>query len=135
MTTKSSAADRRRPTPWDFLVAAMVAGAAVGLLFFLRPGGGNFLQARVVLDGETIAQYDLTTLTEPVTLEVDDAPYPLTIQVEPGRIRIAESQCPGLDCVHTGWASRAGQQIICLPNRLVIYLEGNDSGGIDAVTG
>ena len=135
MTARSSAADRRRPTPWDFVVALIVAAAAVALLFLLKQESGNFLTATVVLDGETIAQYDLTALTGPVTLEVEDASDPLTIQAEPGRIRILESSCPGLDCVHTGWADRAGQQIICLPNRLVISLEGTSSGDIDAVTG
>mgnify|MGYP002801110580 CR=1 FL=1 len=135
MTTRLSAADRKRPTLWDLLVAVLVAGIAVALFFSLREESGNFLSARVVLDGETIAQYNLTTLTEPITLEVDAASYPLTIQAEPGRICILESSCPGQDCVHTGWASRAGQQIICLPNRLVISLEGGTSEGIDAVTG
>ena len=132
---RPSAADRRRPVWGDGLVALLVAAAAVVLLFLFRPEGGNFLTATVVLDGETIAQYDLTTLTEPVTLEVDGASYPLTIQAEPGRIRILESSCPGQDCVHTGWADQAGQQIICLPNRLVISLEGGTTEDIDAVTG
>ena len=134
MTTKSSAADRRRPTPWDFLVAAMVAGAAVGLLFFLRPGGGNFLQARVVLDGETIAQYDLTTLTEPVTLEVDDAPYPLTIQVEPGRIRVSEADCPDQVCVNQGFISDGTVPVVCLPHKLMIEIVGGGSE-FDAAAG
>lgn len=83
MTARSSAADRRRPTPWDFVVALIVAAAAVALLFLLKQESGNFLTATVVLDGETIAQYDLTALTGPVTLEVEDASYPLTIQAEP----------------------------------------------------
>ncbi|WP_297213026.1 NusG domain II-containing protein [uncultured Flavonifractor sp.] len=135
MATRSSAADRRRPTPGDLLVVLAVAAAAVALLLALRQESGNFLTASVVLDGETIAQYDLAALTGPVTLEVDGALYPLTIQAEPGRIRILESSCPGQDCVHTGWASQAGQQIICLPNRLVISLEGRIPGDIDAVTG
>ena len=135
MTARSSAADRRRPTPWDLLVAVLVAAAAVALLLALRQESGNFLTATVVLDGETIAQYDLTTLTGLETLEVDGASYPLTIQAEPGRIRILESSCPGQDCVHTGWADQAGQQIICLPNRLVISLDGGTTKDIDAVTG
>ncbi|MGN8897729.1 NusG domain II-containing protein [Flavonifractor sp. HCP28S3_F3] len=135
MSARSPAADRQRPTPWDLLVVVLVVAAAVALLFALRQESGNFLSATVVLDGETIAQYDLSALTEPVTLEVDGASYPLTIQAEPGRICILESSCPGQDCVHTGWADRAGQQIICLPNRLVISLEGTSSGDIDAVTG
>ncbi len=66
---------------------------------------------------------------------VDEAPYPLTIQAEPGRIRIAESACPSQDCVHTGWISRAGQQIICLPDKLVISLSGSGSQEFDAISG
>ena len=115
---RSPAAERRRPTLLDGAAALLVAAAAVALLFFLQPEESNFLTASVVLEGETIAEYELSTLTGPVTLVVDKAPYPLTIQAEPGRIRIAESACPSQDCVHTGWISRAGQQIICLPDRL-----------------
>ena len=132
---RSPAADRSRPTLWDGLLALLVAAAAVALLFFLRPAESNFLTASIVLDGETIGTYDLTGLTEPVTLTVDQADYPLTIRLEPGRVCIGESACPSQDCVHTGWISRAGEQIICLPNRLVISLTGRSSGDIDAVTG
>lgn len=135
MTAKSSAADRQRPTLWDLLVALLVVAVAIALLLSFRQESGNFLTATIVLDGETIEQYDLTALTQTVTLEVDGAAYPLTIQAEPGRIRILESSCPGQDCVHTGWASKAGQQIICLPNRLVISLEGSVPDDVDAVTG
>ena len=132
---RPSAADRRRPVWGDGLVALLVAAAAVVLLFLFRPEGGNFLTATVVLEGETIARYDLSALAGPEELEVAGAAYPITIQAEPGRIRILESGCPGQDCVHTGWASQAGQQIICLPNRLVISLSGGASDDIDAITG
>ena len=130
---RSPAADRSRPTLWDGLLALLVAAAAA-LLFFLRPAESNFLTASIVLDGETIGTYDLTGLTEPVTLTVDQADYPLTIRLEPGRVCIGESACPSQDCVHTGWISRAGEQIICLPNRLVISLTGGQQE-FDAVTG
>ena len=136
MSAKSPAAERLRPTPWDALVAVLVAAAGVLLLLGLRPSGDGALTAQVVLDGETVAQYRLDQITEPVRLELD-APYPLVVEVEPGRIRIAESTCPGGDCVHTGWVSRAGGRIICLPNRLVISVTGGgeDSREFDAVTG
>lgn len=132
---RPSAADRRRPVWGDGLVALLVAAAAVVLLFLFRPEGGNFLTATVVLEGETIARYDLSALAGPEELEVEGAAYPITIQAEPGRIRILESGCPGQDCVHTGWASQAEQQIICLPNRVVISLSGGASDDIDAITG
>ena len=132
---RSPAADRRRPTLWDGLLALLVAAAAAALLFFLRPAESNFLTASIVLDGETIGTYDLTGLTEPVTLTLDQADYPLTIRLEPGRVRIGESACPSQDCVHTGWVSRSGGQIVCLPNRLIITITGSDAPEADAVTG
>ena len=134
MSVRLPAAERQRPTPWDALVAACVAAAGGLLLLGLRPAEGGRLTARVVLDGEEVAQYQLDQIAEPVRLELD-APYPLVVEVEPGRIRVAESTCPGGDCVHTGWVSRAGGRIICLPNRLVITVTGERSQEFDAVTG
>ena len=112
-----------------------VAAAALLLFFQISPSEGNFLTATVVLDGEVIAEYDLSALTDPVSLRLDDIPYPLTIQAEPGRIRIVESSCPSQDCVHIGWVDRVGAQIICLPNRLVISLSGAAEPDFDAVSG
>ena len=134
---RSPAADRSRPTLWDGLLALLVAAAAAALLFFLRPAESNFLTASIVLDGETIGTYDLTGLTEPVTLTVDQADYPLTIRLEPGRVCIGESACPSQDCVHTGAITRGGQSIVCLPARIVIQLEGGPAAdsGVDLVIG
>ena len=70
---RSPAAERRRPTLLDGAAALLVAAAAVALLFFLQPEESNFLTASVVLEGETIAEYELSTLTGPVTLVVDEA--------------------------------------------------------------
>ena len=133
--TRSPAAERRRPCPGDVVVALLVAAAAVVLLFALRPAPSRYLTAHIVLDGEPVADYDLTTLKDPVTLTLDQAPYPLTIQIEPGRICVSESECPSQDCVHTGWISQAGQQIICLPDRLIISLTGSDTVEFDAISG
>ena len=82
---RPSAADRRRPVWGDGLVALLVAAVAVVLLFLFRPEGGNFLTATVVLEGETIARYDLSALAGPEEPEVEGAAYPITIQAEPGR--------------------------------------------------
>ena len=132
---RSFAAERTRPTVWDGLVALLVLAAAGAVLFLFRPGTGNFLTARIVLDNELVAEYDLSALTGPVTLDVPGAPYPITVEADTGRIRILHSDCPSQDCVHTGWVSRPGGQIVCLPNRLVISITGSDGPEVDGVTG
>lgn len=128
---------RAGPTLGDGLVALAVLACAAAVFFALRPAPSNFLYAEIVLDNEAVARYDLNGLDGPIRLPVGGAEYPLTVEADRGRIRIAESACPGGDCVRTGWADRPGQQIICLPNRLVISLTGEAGAtdGIDAVTG
>ena len=129
------AAIRVRPTPWAGHVALAVAAFALFLLYLFRPAPGNFLTATVVLNNEVIAQYPLSSLSEPVTLYLEELDYPLTIQAERGRIRISESSCPGEDCVHTGWVSVSGGQIVCLPNRRIISVTGSEAPAGDGVTG
>ena len=132
---KSSAADRRGPNLWDVGVAGLVLLAACALLLFLHPEQGEGVTATATLDGAVIASWRLDRLTETEKLRVDGGKYPLVIEAAPGRIRVAESECPGEDCVRTGWAEKAGEQIVCLPNRLVISLTGAGGGEVDAVTG
>lgn len=131
---KFSAAERTRPTLLDGLVVLAVLAAAGAILFAFRPETGNFLTARIVLDNEVVAELPLSTLTQPVALDVPGAEYPITVEAEPGRVRVLHSDCPSQDCVHTGWVSRSGGQIICLPNRLVITVTGGTADA-DAVTG
>ena len=62
-----------------------------------------------------------------------DSPYGSnTVTIQNGAIAVTQSDCPGGDCIQTGWR-QGGQPIVCLPHRLVVQLSGG--GGPDAVTG
>ena len=51
-------------------------------------------------------------------------------------VRVADSDCPTQDCVHTGTIARAGQSIVCLPAQVVVHLEGAASAGApDVIVG
>ena len=132
---RSSAADRTRPTAWDGAVILLLLLAAGAVLLFSLPQESGPLTAVVTLDGQEIARYALEDIEEPTILEVPGAPYPISLELQPGRVRVARSVCPSQDCVHTGWASRAGAQIVCLPNRLVVSLTGGGQPDYDAVSG
>lgn len=131
---KLSAAERSRPTLWDGLLALLVLCAAVALLLWLRPAQSDTLTATIVLDGVTLGSYDLMAQNSPQTITVD-APWPMELALEHGRIRVTHSDCGSQDCVRTGWAHTAGQQIICLPNRMIISLDGTVHRDFDAVSG
>ena len=92
------------------------------------------MTAQIVLDQEVVTELPLSALTGAVSFDVPGAAYPITVEAEQGRVRVSHSACPSQDCVHTGWVSRSGGQIICLPNRLVVTVTGGGADA-DAVTG
>ena len=84
----------------------------------------------VVIDGEVIRELRLEENTE-ITVE---GAYRNTISVRDGKIAFTHSDCPGEDCVHSGWISAPGRSAVCLPNRVEIRLEGEaDTDDVDAV--
>lgn len=132
---RSFTADRLKPKWGDLIVVLLVLIAAAAVLLSLRPESGGRLTAVVRLDGVEVARRDLSGLEGSVFLEVEGAAYPITVEFAPGKVRIYETACPSRDCYATGWVDRAGGQIVCLPNRMVIALEGEKTSDIDAVAG
>lgn len=57
----------------------------------------------------------------------------LTVELDVGRIRVKDSTCPDLLCVHSGWLSRGGQAAACVPAGVSITVLGGDNA-VDGVT-
>lgn len=57
----------------------------------------------------------------------------LTVRVQDGAICVVEATCPDRICVHTGEVHTPGAVIACVPNGIVVRIEGGDDGGIDAI--
>jgi Uncharacterized protein conserved in bacteria len=133
-----------RPTPWDLIVFAAVAAAAVALgCFFWQQAAasGDDLTAVISQNGTVLETVRLSTIAEGERQEFTvSGDYTAVVALERDRVCIESSTCPSQDCVHTGWISRPGQSVVCLPNRLVVELTGSSSGGaassaVDVVIG
>lgn len=48
----------------------------------------------------------------------------IEVEAKEGRIRVSNSSCPHKICVNTGWISRSGRTIICVPNKVLIEAMG-----------
>lgn len=127
------AVKKTRPTIGDGLIALSILAAALLVLLLLPGQKSRGMTAKVLSDGELLWSGSLESLTEPVLYTVEGE-YPLTLELSSSGVRVVQSACPGGDCRHTGAISRAGQQIVCLPNRTVVMLEG-DAPSYDAVIG
>lgn len=125
-----------RPKPLDALVAAAVVALAVvtALLFYGPRTGAGQLTAVITQHGQTVRTVALTGLDKELVIPLDDGTYHLTVRVSGDAAYIADSDCPGQDCVHTGAITRAGQSIVCLPAQVVVSLVSTASD-VDAVLG
>ena len=119
----------------SFLAAAIVAALAIFTAAWYYGGLARSgpLTAAIVHRGQVVQTVELDRLTEEMTVTVE-GDYHLTILLDRDGVRVAESDCPGQDCVHTGTITRAGQSIVCLPEQVVVQLTGG-GGGPDAVLG
>lgn len=133
MTSKRSQPELK-PKPLDALVvlAVLLLAAAAAWLSY---GGrsGDALTATVKHRGQVVAQVPLSSLTEEKTVTIDGT-YHLTVTLDKTGAAVTESDCPGQDCLHTGRITRAGQSIVCLPEQVVVTLEGKTSSA-DVVLG
>ena len=118
-----------RPTAWDALVALAVILLAIGtaILFYGNLGGGDHITATITHRGETVDQVILSALHEEKNVTIDGT-YHLTIVLTEDGVCVTASDCPTQDCVRTGTISRPGQSIVCLPEQVVIRLDGKGDG-------
>lgn len=92
--------------------------------------GGGWV--RVFQDGEEIGIYNILE-EQRVLLPYGEEHYNLMV-IWGGEVSVAEADCPDGLCTRQRKISRNGESIICLPHKLVIQIESNKEGALDAVT-
>ncbi len=113
---------------WALLVALILL--SVSGLFLVKGLALSGNTASIEVNGKLL--YRLS-LNEDRTVEVH-GPIGITrVEVKQGKIRITDSPCPNKLCIRQGWIKRGA--IICLPNRVVVTIGGDDTGEVDAISG
>lgn len=109
-------------TKGDAIATGLVALTAVAILLilFLSPAGSPAATATVFQNGVPLCTLDLSQDTEYTVTGT----YTNVITVRNGEIAVTDTNCPGKDCRDCGWQHLAGRNIICLPNRMEIRLDG-----------
>ena len=120
----------------DIIIAAVSILVAVGSFggVSLYKSAGNNLQRIAVIkqNDQIIRRINLETFegSEEINVSGD---YDEVILVENGRIRFKKADCPDKVCVKTGWLEQNGDIAVCLPNRVMIKIEG-EPADVDIVT-
>lgn len=114
----------------DIIVIALLLLVAVSLLLIvtLTKKSGNVVV--VEIDGVISEEYPLSV----------DGVFTLnggtnTLVIENGEAYISYSDCPDHTCEKTGKIRYVGQTIVCLPNRLSVTVQGEQTeNGVDLIS-
>jgi len=120
-------------TKWDKLIFCVLIAGAVFALFvqgFLFSGSQG-MQAVVEVDGREYGRYSLQEKNGKTLAIRTEFGYN-KIVIENGSVKVTESDCPDHLEMAAGSIQNNGEMLVCLPNRLVIRIEGK--GSVDAVT-
>lgn len=107
------------------LAAALAVAAAYALLW--QPARGAHT-ASVWVAGEERMRLPLD---RDQRIDVEGPLGVSVVEVRDGRARVAQSPGPRQICVRLGWLQNSGESAICLPNQVVLRLEGD--GGFDSM--
>ena len=107
----------------------LMLAVLIGVVFVRTTGTEEGATVAIYQDGGKIQEISLDENTE---ILVENS-YINKVMVKDGKVAIVESDCPGADCVHSGWISGKGRSLVCLPNRVEIRIEGEQESEVDFI--
>ncbi len=120
-----------RPTAPDVILVLVLAAASLAVGGLFSGKGGSPAGIEVVADSRVVLS---AGLDEDRFYRVEGPLGFSVVEVHGGRVRMKESPCPHKVCLRMGWKEEAGESIVCLPNRVGVFLRGKRRDGIDAVS-
>lgn len=115
------------------ILFSFVALVCAAVLLAIGSGSSSGGTAYIYWHGELEGIIELDAISESRTITLKGGNGINIIEAERGRIRVAEADCSNSLCVRQGWVSGGLTPIVCLPNGLVIRIEGGS--GVDGVVG
>ena len=112
------------------LVAAVLA--AVCMRIWQMNNTKDTAKVVVTIDGQVYGSYPLSEdRTE--RIELPDGSYNI-LTISGGYADVTEASCPDQICVKHNHIRYSGESIVCLPNKVVVTVEGGEDNDIDAST-
>ena len=115
----------------DLILMAVLVTVGIAVSVCLSYSGTAGDRAVITVAGELYGTY---SLLEDRTVTVVTEGGTNTVRIENGTVTVTEASCRNQVCVRHAPISRAGESIICLPNRVVVRIDGKGEQ-YDAISG
>ena len=109
------------------LLIGLTCLLAVRLL--VQKGGTT---VRILSDGQLYGTYHLTNDQEsPIQKEGEVVNI---LKISDRKAKMIQADCPDQLCVHQKSICRQGETIVCLPNKIVVEIEGEQDADLDSIS-
>ena len=111
---------RRRLRPGDFAIIAVMAALTFvfSYRYYFASHGGTSVEIAAISGGGSFP------LEEDRVVEVSGPLGTTEVVIEGGEVWVAGSPCREKVCIKMGHKHRVGDQIVCIPNRVLIEVVG-----------
>lgn len=113
-----------------FIVLVVIGLLASVYLTMSKTGGDTVI---IEQNGKLYGKYSLYRDTEVDVVAVDSIRSDVHVSIKDATAKVTKSGCKNQVCVRHSAINSVGESIICLPNKVVVKIEGK-GGGYDAIT-
>lgn len=113
----------------DLVAVAMVLAVLIASIVMLTMKKGGTVE--VYVDGKLKYSY---SLSENRTFEVTSDEGKNVVEIKNGQVKVIDADCKNHACVKSKAISKKGEQIVCLPHKLIVVIKGGSEGELDART-
>lgn len=113
------------------LIVLVVIGLLASVYITASKSGGDTVI--IEQNGKLYGKYSLYQDAEVDVVATDSVRSDVHVSIKNGTAKVTKSGCKNQICVRHSEISSTGESIICLPNKVVVRIEGK-GGGYDAVT-
>jgi len=107
----------------------LIFGLALSWFSFTGDLDGD--KVLITVDGK---DYGIYSLYEDQEIEVTQKGHTNHITIKGGKVSMSYSTCANQICVNTRAASQSKETIVCLPNKVMIEITGQQGGGADVIS-
>ncbi len=115
----------------DLILAGVLGAGFVLSLILVHTLSGEGDSVTVIVDGEVQQRLPLKV---DQTVTVAGPLGETTLRISEDRVWIENAPCPHKTCMRMGKIHSTGQVIVCVPNRILLRIDGKRRSDVDAVT-
>lgn len=116
------------------LLIMLIAGISYfGLKFLYKDTGDKTIV--ISINGKEYDRIAMSNLNSEKLIHIDleEGRY-IDIKVDSQGAHVSDVICPDKICVKTGVIDKVGQSIVCLPNKVQVFIEGSAETDVDYVS-